>query len=159
MQALILFFCDMFEPFVSSDKFLMYGCVMYQNESVGFEQVEKFVQEVVGVLSDQTELINVKEMNVSMKAWLWIDDIASFTIKLQYSIPSPLREVTAIQNQVERYQVVFIKPNGCNFDILADESVTHCGMKPSQIWSWHCTKVIIALAGLYLDTVIAKPCS
>jgi hypothetical protein len=55
-------------------------------------------------------------------------------IKLWDLILSPLREVTAIQDQVERYQVAFIEPNGCNFDISADESVTHCGMRPSHIW-------------------------
>jgi hypothetical protein len=96
-------------------------------------------------------------MHTSTKAWLWIDDITSFAVKLQYSIPSPLREITAIQDQVERYQVTFIEPNGCNFDVSADESVTHCGMRPSQVkfgQRWAATaKVTIAWAGLFAKRI------
>jgi hypothetical protein len=79
---------------------------VYRNESIILEQVEKFVKEIVGVVSDKPkkvlDVVSVQNPKTTTTSATGTSDKTSLTPKFQDSEPSPFGEPTAFQDCFQR---------------------------------------------------------
>jgi hypothetical protein len=101
--------CDTFEflaAHTSSFKFAEDGGIVHRNESILLEQAEKFIKEVVGVVSDKPkkvlDVVSVQNLKTTATGATGTSDKTSLTPKFQDLEPSPFREPTAFQNHFQR---------------------------------------------------------
>ena len=77
------------------------GRVVYRKETIGFEEVQQFVEEVVGILSNkELEIMNVivvEELD-TLKALAFRKDIAGFPPQLEDAIPRARGDAAALQD-------------------------------------------------------------
>ena len=79
--------------------------VMNGNKAIGLQKMEKFIEKVIGVFSDEAEqvlnVIIVEASKVALQAPSMMYDISSVSPQLEGLIKCAFREATAIQDVIE----------------------------------------------------------
>lgn len=108
-------------------EFFVYRRVVYRNKTIGLEQVEEFVKEIVGVLSNELEkVMNVVAMEPSNAPRLigrLVDYIARHLPELLDPVKRASREAAALEDVVKGEELTLRELDGGELDVAADCTV------------------------------------
>jgi hypothetical protein len=96
---------ELFPADIETFELMVDGGVVDRNKTVGFQEIQKFIQEVVRVIANEfqeiVEIFLIKITYTASDASLFRYNVASFTPKLPDPEPGTARKATAIKDVLE----------------------------------------------------------
>jgi hypothetical protein len=93
------------------------------NETIGFEEIEELVKEVIWVVANEPEevldVIMIETSDTTSSFGYIVDNVAGRTPQVQDAIKGSPREITAQKNVVDGEETALEQPDGCDLEVAA----------------------------------------